>query len=42
MKYVLDSKQMKQVDNLSIKKIGMPSLVLMERAALGVAGLILR
>jgi len=40
MKYVLDSKQMKQVDNLSIKKIGMPSLVLMERAALGVAGLI--
>ncbi|SEW41184.1 NAD(P)H-hydrate epimerase [[Clostridium] fimetarium] len=40
MKYVLDSKQMKQVDNFSIKRIGMPSLVLMERAALGVAGLI--
>jgi len=38
--YVLDSRQMKQVDNLSIKKFGMPSVVLMERAALGVVGLV--
>jgi len=40
MKYVLDSKQMKQVDNLSINKFRMPSVVLMERAALSVASLI--
>jgi len=42
MKYVLDSRQMKQVDNLSINKFGMSALVLMERAALGVASLIER
>ena len=40
MKFVLGSKQMKQVDNLSINKFGMPSVVLMERAALGVVSLI--
>jgi NAD(P)H-hydrate epimerase len=40
MKYVLDSKQMKQVDNLSINKMGIPSVVLMERAALSVGELI--
>lgn len=40
MKYVLDSKQMKQVDNLTINKLGIPSVVLMERAALSVVELI--
>ena len=37
MRYILDSMQMKQVDEISIKKIGIPSMVLMERAALCVA-----
>ncbi len=37
MKYVLSSKQMKQVDDHSIHYIGIPSVVLMERAALAVA-----
>lgn len=40
MKYILDSKQMKQVDNLTINKMGIPSVVLMERAALSVVELI--
>ncbi|MBE5963795.1 MAG: NAD(P)H-hydrate dehydratase [Lachnospira sp.] len=40
MKYILDAKQMKAVDDYSIKKIGIPSVVLMERAALAVAEVI--
>jgi len=42
MKYVLDSRQMKKVEDLTINKFGIPSLVLMERAALGVAELVER
>lgn len=37
MKYLLDHKEMKAVDMYSIQKIGIPSLVLMECAALKVA-----
>ncbi len=37
MKYVTDGKTMKSVDRYTIEKIGIPSTVLMERAALGVA-----
>ncbi len=37
MEYVLNSAQMKQVDEHSIHHIGIPSMVLMERAALAVA-----
>ncbi len=37
MQYLLDGKQMKAVDRYNIEEIGIPSLVLMERAALSVA-----
>lgn len=37
MEYVLSAEQMKQVDEYSIHHIGIPSVVLMERAALAVA-----
>lgn len=37
MKYLLDHKEMKAVDMYSINTVGIPSLVLMERAALKVA-----
>ncbi len=37
MRYVLDGGQMKQVDKYSIEEIKIPSMVLMERAALSVA-----
>ncbi len=37
MKYVLTGKQMKEVDRDTIERIGIPSLVLMERAALAAA-----
>lgn len=37
MRYLLNSSQMKEIDSYSINKIGIPSIVLMERAALGVA-----
>ena len=37
MQYLLDGKQMKAVDRYNIETIGIPSLVLMERAALSVA-----
>ncbi len=37
MEIVLNSSQMKQCDKTTIETFGMPSLVLMERAALGVA-----
>lgn len=36
MKTILDSKQMQQVDAYTIQQIGIPSMVLMERAALSV------
>lgn len=36
MRYVVDSQQMKSIDNYTIQEIGIPSLVLMERAALAV------
>lgn len=36
MKYLLDGNQMKEIDRFSIKEIKIPSLVLMERAALAV------
>lgn len=34
MKYIVDGKEMKQIDSYTIQKIGIESLVLMERAAL--------
>ncbi len=37
MQYLLDDRQMKAVDRYNIEEIGIPSLVLMERAALFVA-----
>ncbi len=36
MKYITDAEEAKQIDNISINEIGIPSLVLMERAALSV------
>ncbi len=41
MKWLLNSRQMKSVDEYSINNIGIPSLVLMERAALAVKDRIL-
>lgn len=41
MKYILTGKQMKAVDNYTIDNIGIPGIVLMERAALSVASLIM-
>ena len=37
MKYLLNAIEMKEVDNNTIEEIGIPSMVLMERAALSVA-----
>lgn len=37
MRYLVNSSQMKAVDNYNINELGIPSLVLMERAALAVA-----
>jgi hydroxyethylthiazole kinase-like uncharacterized protein yjeF len=36
MKYIVDSTEMKNIDNFTIDEIGIPSMVLMERAALQV------
>ena len=36
MKYIVDSQKMKQIDNYTMEEIGVPSLVLMERAAMEV------
>lgn len=41
MEYILDKNQMQQLDKNTIEKIGIPSLVLMERAALSVAQVIM-
>lgn len=38
MKYLVDTKEMKAIDAYTINHIGIPSLVLMERAALAAAG----
>lgn len=40
MQYLLDGKQMKEIDRFSIEEVKIPSLVLMERAALGVCKVI--
>ena len=37
MRYFVTGKQMKQIDQDTIERIGIPSLVLMERAGLAVA-----
>lgn len=37
MSIILDAEQAKEVDRIAIRELGMPSLVLMERASLGVA-----
>ena len=37
MKYLVSGKQMKEIDRYTIEEIGIPSLVLMERAAMKVA-----
>lgn len=37
MKYIVNQKEMQAIDNYSIQKAGIPSLVLMERAAAAVA-----
>lgn len=37
MRYLLNSQQMKEADSYTINKLGIPSIVLMERAALSVA-----
>ena len=37
MKYLAGSAQMKEIDRYTIEEIGIPSLVLMERAAMAVA-----
>ena len=34
MKYIVDGKEMKQIDTYTIQEVGIESLVLMERAAL--------
>ncbi len=36
MKYILNSREMKQCDSRTIEHYGLPSMVLMERAALSV------
>ena len=41
MKYILNADEMKKVDEYSISDVGIPSVVLMERAALSVTGHIL-
>ncbi len=42
MSIMLDAEQAKEVDRISIQELGMPSLVLMERASLGVAKAVAR
>ena len=37
MKYIVNQKEMQAIDNYSIQKAGIPSLVLMEKAAASVA-----
>ena len=42
MEYLVDAKKMKQCDQAAIEELGIPSLVLMERAALAVTEEILK
>lgn len=42
MRYLVTGGQMKQVDRYTIENIGIPSLVLMERAALAVTGEVMK
>lgn len=42
MQYILNCRQMKEADCYTIEEIGIPSMVLMERAALAVAGEMVR
>lgn len=42
MKYVVNATQMKAIDDYSIEKIGIPSLVLMEKAAMAVVDAMLK
>lgn len=42
MKYIVNSQEMKAIDNYSIKRMGIPSLVLMERAALSVVDVMIK
>ena len=37
MRYLVSSSQMKEIDRYTMDEIGIPSMVLMERAALAVA-----
>ncbi len=41
MKYLVDGNQMKAIDNYSINELGIPSLILMEKAAMACAKVIL-
>ena len=41
MEYIVSGSDMKKVDEYAIKRLGIPSMVLMERAALSVVDLIL-
>lgn len=38
MQYITDARESKEIDRISIEEIGIPSMVLMEKAALAVAG----
>ncbi len=42
MKYLVNGRQMKEIDRISIEEYGLPSMVLMERAALAVADAVSR
>lgn len=37
MRYLVSGNQMKQIDRYTVDRIGIPSMVLMERAAMAVA-----
>lgn len=37
MQYITDAREAKEIDRMSIEEIGIPSMVLMEKAALAVA-----
>lgn len=41
MEYIVDAQEAKEIDRISIEEIGMPSLVLMEKASMAVAGCIM-
>lgn len=41
MKYIADAAEAKEIDRISIQEIGIPSVVLMEKASMAVAGIVL-